>query len=408
MADETANGNGRYAWIIAGIGSLVILGALGLARFGYTLILPRMAAALSLTETDAGGVATANLLGYLLFSLIGGVFATRYSPRIVIVVSLAVTGLAVCFTGMSKNLPSVLVWRFLAGAGGGANVPMMGLISAWFSSKRRGSASGIVVSGSSFALLLTGFILPPVMAADNAAGWRHGWYILGGVTVFIAAVSLFVLRDSPPGSTPLKREQKKPLRRLLKSGRLWLLAGLYLLFGFSYVIFATFFARYLRAEALLSETTVGRLWSLIGGVSIASGFLWGYISDRFGRRTAFTWIFTLQSAGYLTFAVWQAMPGYLLATLLFAVTAWSIPAVMGAAVGDVFGAIAAPAAFGFVTLVFGIGQSVGPIVAGAVADSAGAFKPAFLLAAGIAFAGAPVSLFVKSRYSSQTDDFDGS
>ena len=144
----------------------------------------------------------------------------------------------------------------------------------------------------------------------------------------------------------------------MKSGRLWLLAGLYLLFGFSYVIFATFSARYLRSEALLSENVVGRLWSLIGGGSIASEFLWGFISDRFGRRTAFAWIFAIQSAGYFTFAVWQGMPGYILATVLFAVTTWSVPAVMGATVGDIFGAVAAPAALGFVTLVFGVGQSL--------------------------------------------------
>lgn len=143
-------------------------------------------------------------------------------------------------------------------------------------------------------------------------------------------------------------------------------------------------------------------------MSIASGFLWGLVSDRFSRRTAFVWIFTLQSAGYLTFALWQAMPGYLLAGLLFAVTAWSIPAVMGATVGDVFGSVAAPAAFGFVTLIFGIGQSLGPIIAGAIADIAGAFKPAFILAAVVALCGAPLSLFVRTRYSSQTDEEAGS
>jgi MFS family permease len=141
------------------------------------------------------------------------------------------------------------------------------------------------------------------------------------------------------------------------------------------------------------------LWSLIGGLSIASGFLWGYVSDRFGRRTALAWIFALQSAAYFTFAFWQAMPGYILATLLFAVTAWSIPAVMGATVGDLFGATAAPAVFGFITVIFGIGQTVGPTVAGAIADSARTFKPAFLLAAAVAFAGAPLSLLVKPRIS---------
>ena len=399
MAEISEKRISRYRWAIAAIGAAVIMGALGFARFGYTLILPRMAMSLGLTETGAGGVATANLLGYLVFSLLGGVLATKYSPRRVIVGFLALTSIALFCTGLSKSVGSAAVWRFLAGAGGGANVPMMGLISTWFSSQKRGLASGIVVSGSSFGLLLTGIILPPVMAADNLAGWRHGWYILGGITVIITVVSLIILRDMPPGAFAPKARDKKPVFLLMKSGRLWLLAGIYLLFGFSYVIFATFFARYLRSEALLTEKAVGGLWSLIGGLSIASGFLWGFVSDRFSRRTAFVWIFTLQSAGYFTFALWQAMPGYLLASLLFAVTAWSIPAVMGATVGDFFGASAASAAFGFVTLIFGIGQSLGPIIAGAIADSVGTFKPAFLLAAAVAIAGAPVSFLVRSHKS---------
>jgi nitrate/nitrite transporter NarK len=309
---------------------------------------------------------------------------------------LAITGLALSLTGMANGLATAALYRFFAGAGGGANVPMMGLNSAWFSSERRGLASGITVSGSSFALLLTGFVLPPIMAASSS-GWRNAWYLLGSATIVIAAISLMVIRDRPAGMTKKKSNKQTLSLRMMKSKAMWLLAGLYLLFGFSYVIFVTFFARYLRSEALLAEQTIGRLWSLIGGLSIASGFLWGFVSDRFGRRTALVWIFALQSAGYFTFAVWQAMPGYIVATLLFAVTAWSIPAVMAAAVGDFFGATAAPAVLGFITLIFGIGQTVGPTVAGAIADAASTFKPAFLLAAIVALAGAPLSLFIRSR-----------
>jgi MFS family permease len=48
----------------------------------------------------------------------------------------------------------------------------------------------------------------------------------------------------------------------------------------------------------------------------------------------------------------------------------------------------APAALGFITLFFGIGQAVGPSVAGAIADRTGSFAPAFLLAGAVALAGA--------------------
>ena len=77
-------------------------------------------------------------------------------------------------------------------------------------------------------------------------------------------------------------------------------------------------------------------------------------------------------------------------------TAWSIPAIMAALCGDVVGARLAPAALGFVTLFFGIGQAAGPVVAGVIADSSGSFSGAFLVAAAQAGTGAFASALLKS------------
>ena len=60
----------------------------------------------------------------------------------------------------------------------------------------------------------------------------------------------------------------------------------------------------------------------------------------------------------------------------------------GLTCGDVLGPRLAPAAFGFLTLFFGSGQAIGPSLAGAIADAAGSFTPAFLLAAVVSLLGA--------------------
>jgi MFS family permease len=61
---------------------------------------------------------------------------------------------------------------------------------------------------------------------------------------------------------------------------------------------------------------------------------------------------------------------------------------MAATCGDVLGSRLAPAALGFITLFFGIGQALGPIVAGMMADSSGGFASSYLLAGGAALLGA--------------------
>jgi MFS family permease len=68
---------------------------------------------------------------------------------------------------------------------------------------------------------------------------------------------------------------------------------------------------------------------------------------------------------------------------------------MAATCGDVLGPRMAPAALGFITLFFGIGQALGPSVAGAIADATGTFLPTFLLAGGVSLLGAVVAAMLR-------------
>jgi MFS family permease len=170
----------------------------------------------------------------------------------------------------------------------------------------------------------------------------------------------------------------------------------YVAFGFSYIIYITFFFKHLITEGGYTRESAGNLFMLVGWLSLFCGVIWGTVSDRLGRRYALVIVYLIQAAAFSLFALWPEPPGFLLSSVLFGLTAWSIPAIMAAACGDVLGAKMAPAALGFITLFFGIGQAVGPSVAGAIADATGTFNPAFLLAGIVALFGAVGSLFLKT------------
>jgi sugar phosphate permease len=85
---EDADGS-SYRWVILIVGTLVVFAALGLARCGYTIVLPAMQDGLGMDNTQAGVLATANLIGYLALPVIGGALASRFGPRAVITVGLA-------------------------------------------------------------------------------------------------------------------------------------------------------------------------------------------------------------------------------------------------------------------------------------------------------------------------------
>ncbi len=168
---------------------------------------------------------------------------------------------------------------------------------------------------------------------------------------------------------------------------LWALGGVFACFGFSYVIYVTFFAAYLVREGGLSPETAGRLWGLVGVLSLGSGLLWGRLADRIGKGRGLAILFGVHAASFAIFARGQGAPAFLVSAVLFGLTAWSILAIMAAAVGDYARTSLAAATLGFITIIFGLGQAVGPPIAGRLADWTRSFSGALLLASGVALLG---------------------
>jgi MFS family permease len=163
----------------------------------------------------------------------------------------------------------------------------------------------------------------------------------------------------------------------------------YFLFGFTYVIYATFLVTTLVQERGFSEAAAGNLWFYIGLLSLFSGPVFGTLSDHRGRHTALVLVFLLQALAYALAALPPGPPaGLYLSVLLFGLCAWSVPSIMAAAVGDCLGPRRAADAFGAITFFFGIGQILGPGLAGLLAETSGSFAGAYLLAALLALAAA--------------------
>jgi MFS family permease len=391
----------HYAWLILTMGTLAVFGALGLARFGYSVVLPAMRVGLGLDNTQAGALATANLVGYLALAALGGALAARFGPRITVSAGLAVCGVGMLLTATAGTATMAAVWRGVTGLGSGAaNIGVMGMIPGWFGRRRRGLASGIGVSGSSLGLIFVGPLTPRILQTFPATGWQIAWVLFGGVTLVVALGCSLLLRDRPLDLDlePLGRQEDEPLAvqgrtplawgRVYRSWPVWRLGLVYTAFGSSYIIYMTFFVQHVLLVGALTPDEAGSLFSLMGIFSLFCGALWGSVSDRIGRRGALILVYLVQATAYLLFALWTAPAGLTLSAALFGLTAWSIPAIMAATCADLLGPELAPAAVGFITPFFGIGQAIAPSVAGAMADATGALTAALLLAAALALLGA--------------------
>jgi len=400
----------HYGWIILFTGFIGVMGALGFGRFAYTPILPPMKEGLSLTYAQMGWIGTGNFIGYMAFSLLGGYLASRLGSRKVIPFFLILVAISLILTGLSDSFEFALIMRTLTGVGSaGSNVPIMALASAWFASSRRGMATGILVSGASIALLLLGPLIPYILQSFPGAGWRVCWFILGSLTFIIALLNYLLIRNRPEDKDlrPIGDVSISPpttlsfsWKGLYASPSLRHLAAIFFTFGFSYIIYIQFFSAYLINEARIGVEKAGEYLMLLGILSIFCGPFWGTVSDFIGRKYGLALVLLTQGSSYLIFGLLKSDLGYLLSTILFGLTAWSVPSIIAAGVGDAVGPYMAPAALGFTILIFAIGQAIAPPVAGAIADLTGSFTPAFILSALVAFTGMLAALLIRKATSS--------
>lgn len=400
----------HYGWAIVAAGCLGLFACLGMGRFALGMLLPSMGASLDLSRSEMGAISTANFVGYLTAVTLGGAMVGRLGARRTVAAGLVLVALSMVAVSYAQSFAQVLVLYALTGFGsGGSNVPIMGLIAHWFGRRVRGRAAGFAVIGSGFAIMVAGALVPAINAAQGAEGWRLSWLVIGLIVLGAALVDWLVIRNHPSelslgpvtGNDPAKAEEAAPLcaaavppgakRRILAH-----LGLVYAAFGFSYVIYATFIVTALVRERGFPESTAGIFWSWIGLLSLASGPVFGSLSDRLGRRAGLMIVFGFQACAYALVAAPLPEPFLYASILLYGLALWAVPSIMAAAVGDYLGPEQAAASFGTITMVFALGQIVGPAIAGWMADSWGGFSGAFVMAAAVAGLGLAGSAFLPS------------
>jgi len=391
----------RGWWILFFI-VLSVLACLGFGRFALGAILPFMKDDLRLSYGEMGLVASSVFLGYLISVTTVGHFVLRYRPKKVIVASLFVIAAGMVVNANAASFWTAYFGSFLIGIGsGGAYIPSLGLLGQWFSRERKGMALGIAMAGAGIGIVFSGLAVPALVEIDPVSGWRYSWYILAAGVVLISLANWMTIRNDPSelGLKPIgeTNDKSKPTTKKIGIGSaqnqvyknkfIWLIGLNYLAWGFSYIIFSTFLVDYLMTDVGFDKQLAGTYFSIAGIVSIISGFLWGSISDRFGRMITLAVVFGIQCFMLLTIS-FTSSPSLLLASIiLYSLTLWGVPTIMNASVSDFVDTLFVPIAMGFITLFFSIGQFISPMVTGFLIDMSGSYFPALLLSATVSMLG---------------------
>ena len=400
-----------YSGVMLLVAFLVNL-ATGFVQFGFSLTLPSMEEALHLSHTEAGLLITISAAIRIAGAFASGTLAPRYGSRPMIVGGAVAVGVSMVLLGFSQNFGMAVGAGVLMGIGSGVTLtPMMGLMSAWFLMRDRGLAAGIAASGGSIAYIVAGVFVPILTSASWEDGWRHSWQLFGGIVLAVAAVSLVFVRERPTepleaelgsregaGSraTPAVAESRAWPIEAFKSPAVWLIAVIAFTSGWAQNLFTTFFGLYLTQDHGISLSTVGQLVVLIGVLSIGSGVVWGWMSDKLGRGQAFAYSFVVQGASFVLLALIPGFVSFLIASILMGVTLRATYTICAASAGDYVPVRFSTAAFALMSVGAGLGSTISPTIGGLVADYV-AMKWVFWMAVGGSVVGTIGSIYLQTR-----------
>jgi predicted MFS family arabinose efflux permease len=358
--------------------------ALGIGRFVYTPILPAMLGALGWSKSDAGLVASANLLGYFVGALLAGRPLVASRPRLWLLTALAISAASTAAMAVPSDIASFIGLRFVGGvASAFVIVCASTLVLARLSLSGRGSLSAIHFAGVGFGIMISAIAVSAMLA--SGAGWRSLWVGTGAIAMLAAIAAIWLIPASH--DVAASSEPRAPMAAPSKIGSMVVAYGL---FGFGYVITATFLVAIVR---LTNEIRVLEpwIWVIFGLAAIPSVTLWARLSQRIGIMNAFAVACVIEAIGVAASVEWVTIPGVCLSALLLGGTFMGITA-LGFMAARALSTENTHQAFGRMTTSFSIGQMIGPTLAGFLAEQTGSFRPASLIAATALIAAAALAV----------------
>ena len=279
------------------------LGALAYLALAYILyswawntvdvLRPYIAADLKLSLTQSGSLYSAQALGALTGAVINGQLADRFGRRNALMV--VMTGLGLCLLAgtLVASYPQVIAQRYLLGYFTGSMYPItVGIYAGLFGVQVRGRVAAVIMGSSYLAVSLLG------IAAATVFTLRLDWHLLlweGVLPIGLATLAPLVIPDDrrmiPLGATSLTiaKPGKLPIAELFSPAFRRQTIMLTMVSGFNFFAYQAFngwATTYLKTVRGLGDASIGISVSWMFAGSIVGGFLWGWIGDRLGRRTA--------------------------------------------------------------------------------------------------------------------------
>ncbi|HMK50994.1 MAG TPA: MFS transporter [Thermodesulfobacteriota bacterium] len=407
----------HWGWVVLGTSFITLFINYSIRIGAYSILLPKMIQDLQINMAQAGMIRAGYFLTYILFSPMTGWLMDRIGGRFVISSFCLFLGIGAILMGQASSLSTAIWYHAIVGIGAAAVwTPVAALIQKWFGTTRRGLALGILSPSYALGFGLMGIVLP-IIVRDYS--WRMGWHLLGSSGLALIAINFLLLRDSPeklgllPWGENSKLVQSLPSPRIpftfwdiIKDRKFWLIGASYLFISVGVYIVSDFIVTYGVVELKIPYPVASTFISILALASIVGGFVLMTLSDFIGRGKSLVIIQSLLALSILSIILAKGNVSLLRVGIgWFGLVYGPIFPLYAACARDYFPKQVSGTVIGLLTLFYGVGAMVGPIIGGHLTDLMGTFRWSFGLGAFASlFAGFLIGFLKKPRQLAKEED----
>jgi MFS transporter, ACS family, glucarate transporter len=412
----------RY-WVIVFAVTLAVVTYID--RVCISFAAPAMSAELGLTKKELSWTFAAFSWAYAVFEIPGGFLGDWIGPRKVLTRIVIWWSIFTAATGWVWNVPSLLVTRFLFGAGEAGCFPnLTRVFTTWLPEREKVRAQGIMWLSARWG----GAFTPPLVAlvmswfthdpAHPEFGWRPAFSVFGCLGLIWAAAFYFWFRNNPFDKPKMNQAERDlisegavsaaghvhvPWSRLFASRQVWMLCWQYFCLSYGWYFYVTWLPTYLKEARHLNLADMAYLGILplfAGGLGNPASVLLGNFLTSRGMsvttmRRVIACIGFAGACGFLIYSTWFNDP--FKSVLCIALASFSNDLVMPhawASAMDIGGRYAGTLS-GAMNFWGNVGGGLGPFMIGYILTWTNSnWNLTFYVSAAIYFAGALFWLFL--------------
>ncbi|MGL4630915.1 MAG: MFS transporter [Leadbetterella sp.] len=270
-------------------------------RTCISLVASYMKADLKIENDAWGWILSAFALSYALFELPTGAMGDKIGPRKVLTRVVIWWSAFTAFTGVATSWLSLLITRFLFGAGEAGAYPNASIVvSRWFPKFEIGKAQAFIWAAGRLGGSIAPWLIIPI--ADHL-GWRYSFFMMGIFGVIWALIWHFWFRDFPHQTHDISKRELEyieanrrfkgtdhhiPWGKLLQSRNMWALMFMFHFFMYGAYFFTGWLPTYLKEGRHFDKSQMQMFATLpfvLGAIGcFTGGFLSDWLSKKYGLK----------------------------------------------------------------------------------------------------------------------------